>query len=121
MKGSNYLVGREIKNNTIVENDLSKMTRYYVSNNGVDLIKKMDPLDKNYLTETDKFKLKTGTNQLNIFDFGIEDVKVDPEDREENLESGHKCTVFNQYIKDNYDLNYDYYINECNKIINSIN
>jgi len=121
MKGSNYLVGREIKNNTIIENDLSKMTRYYVSNNGIDLIKKMDPLDKNYLTETDKFKLKTGTEQLNIFDFGIEDVKVDPTDREENLESGHKCTVFNQYIKDNYDLNYDYYINECNKIINSIN
>jgi hypothetical protein len=120
MKGSNYLIGREIKNNTIIENDLSKMTRYYVSNTGVDLIKKMDPLDKNYLTETDKFKLKTGTEQINIFDF-IEDVKINPEDREENLESGYKCTVFNKYIEDNYNLNYNYYINECNKIINSIN
>lgn len=116
----NELYSRQWINNEIVEKELSKMVRYYVSNTGVELIKKLAPLEKNYLTETDKFKLKTGTEQLNIFDF-IEDVKIDPEDREENLESGYKCTVFNKYIDDNYDLNYDYYINECNKIINSIN
>jgi len=120
MKGSNELISREWINNILIEKELSKMTRYYVSNKGVELIKKMDPLEKNYLTETDKFKIKTGTEQLNIFNF-IEDVKIEPTDREENLEAGYKCTVFNKYIKDNYDLNYDYYINECNKIINSIN
>lgn len=121
MKGSNELISREIISNTIIENKCPKMTRYYVSNKGVDLIKVLPPLEKNYLTETDKFKIKTGTQQLNIFDLGIEDVKINPIDREENLESGYKCTIFNKYIIDNYDLNYDYYINECNKIINSIN
>jgi len=117
MKGSNELISREWIDNTINEKELSKMTRYYVSNKGVDLIKRLPPLEKNFLTETDKFKLKTNTEQVNIFDF-IEDVKIEPTDREENLEAGHKCTVFNHYINDNYDLNYDYYINECNKIIN---
>ena len=120
MKGSNYLISREIKNNSIIEKDLPKMTRYYVSNEGVELIKKMNPLEKNYLTETDKFKIKTNTEQLNIFDF-IDDVKIEPTDREENLESGSKCTIFNKYIIENYDINYNYYINECNKIINTLN
>lgn len=120
MKGSNELISRQIVSNTIIENKCSKMTRYYVSNEGVDLIKVLPPLEKNYLTETDKFKLKTNTQQLNIFDFIEDTITIDPTDREENLESGYKCTIFNKFIKDNYDLNYDYYINECNKVIEAL-
>lgn len=119
MKGSNELISRQWISNICEEKNLSKMTRYYVSNNGVDLIKRLPPLEKNFLTETDKYKIKTNQEQINIFDF-IDDVKIDPINREENLESGHKCTVFNQYIDDDYDLNYNYYINECNKIINAL-
>ena len=119
MKGSNELISRQWIDNTIYEEEMSKMTRYYVSNDGVELIKRLPPLEKNYLTETDKHKIKFNENQLNIFDI-IEDVKIEPTDREENLEAGYKCTVFNKYIEDYYDLNYDYYINECNKIINTI-
>ena len=91
-----------------------------VSNNGCELIKKLQPLEKNYLTETEKHNLKTGSNQLDIFSI-VEDVRVEPEDRESNLEAGWKCTLFNKYKEsDNYDINYDYYIKECNKIINNI-
>lgn len=122
MKGSNELISREILSNTIIENKCSKMTRYYVSNTGVELIKVLPALEKNYLTETDKFKIKTGTNQLNIFDFIEDDITIDPSDREENLESGYKCTIFNKFEqKNNYNINYDYYINECNKIIKQLN
>jgi hypothetical protein len=120
MKGSNKLYSRSIINNAIVDESLNKMNRYYVSNNGCELIKKLPPLEKNYLTETEKYNIKNGYNQLDIFDF-IEDVRVEPKDRESNLEAGHKCTLFNRYIEsDNYDINYDYYINECTKIINNI-
>jgi len=117
MKGQNQLVQRYWKGYDLIEEPLSKMNRYYVSNIGVELIKKLPPLEKHYLTETDKYKLKFDSNQLNIFDI-IEDVKVDAENRDENLEAGYKCTLFNKYKKYNYNLNYDYYINECYSIIN---
>jgi len=120
MKGSNKLYSRNIIDNAVVDESLNKMNRYYVSNNGCELIKKLPPLEKNYLTETEKHNIKTGNNQLDIFNF-VKDVRVEPEDRESNLEAGWKCTLFNKYKEsDNYDINYDYYIKECNKIINNI-
>jgi len=119
MKGKNELVQRYWKGYDLIEESLSKMNRYYVSNIGVELIKKLPPLEKHFLTETDKYKLKFDPNQMNIFDI-IEDVKVDAEDRDENLEAGYKCTLFNKYKEYNYDLNYDYYIKECYNIIDKL-
>jgi hypothetical protein len=120
MKGQNTLVQRYWKGHELIEEPLSKMNRYYVSNTGVELIKKLPPLEKHHLTETDKYKLKFDSNQMNIFDV-IEDVKVDAENRDENLESGYKCTLFNKYKEHEYDLNYDYYIKECYSIIDKLN
>jgi hypothetical protein len=119
MKGQNTLVQRYWKGYDLMEDPLSKMNRYYISNIGVELIKKLPPLEKHFLTETDKYKLKFDNQQLNIFDF-IDDVKVDAENRDENLEAGYKCTLFNKYKEYDYDLNYDYYINECYSIINKL-
>jgi len=114
MKGQNELFKRYIKDFKVVDEPLARMNRYYVSNQGYELIKKLPPLEKNYLTETDK----ASSNQMNIFDI-IEDVKIEPKDRETNIEAGWKCTLFNKYEeKNNYDINYNYYIEECNKIIN---
>ena len=120
MKGTNKLIQRYWKSHDLMEEPLSKMNRYYISNTGVDLIKRLEPLAKNYLTSTDKHQIKVDANQLSIFDV-IEDVKIDPELRDENLESGYKCTLFNKYSVYNYDLNKLYYINECEKIINVLN
>lgn len=120
MKGTNKLIQRYWKTHDLIEEPLSKMNRYYISNVGVDLIKRLEPLAKNYLTSTDKHQMKVDANQLSIFDV-IEDVKIDPELRDENLESGYKCTLFNKYSVYNYDLNKSYYINECEKIINVLN
>lgn len=120
MKGTNKLIQRYWKTHDLIEEPLSKMNRYYISNVGVDLIKRLEPLAKNYLTSTDKHQMKVDANQLSIFDI-IEDVKIDPELRDENLESGYKCTLFNKYSVYNYDLNKLYYNNECEKIINVLN
>ncbi len=56
---------------------------------------------------------------MNIFDI-IEDVKIEPGDREENLEAGWKCKLFNIYKEEEYNINFEYYINECYKTINII-
>lgn len=119
MKGSNKLYSRSIEGTTIIDDELNKMNRYYVSNDGVELIKKLPPTETNYLTDTDKHNAKVGNTQINIFDI-IEDVKIDPQDRESNLEAGWKCTLFNKYTEGDYNINYDYYINECYKIIKNI-
>lgn len=120
MKGSNKLYKRTIKGVKIVDEELNKMNRYYVSNEGCELIKKLPPMESNFLTNTEKHNAKIGGGQTNIFDV-VDDVKIDPSDRESNIEAGQKCTLFNLYEdKDDYNINYDYYIEECYKIINKI-
>tara|TARA_R110002124_G_scaffold281430_1_gene455645 strand:+ start:3763 stop:5322 length:1560 start_codon:yes stop_codon:yes gene_type:complete len=118
MKGQNNLFKRDIKGLNIIDEPLARMNRYYVSNDGYELIKKLPPLEKNKLTETDKFKIKY-PNQLNIFDVIKDDITIEAKDRESNIEAGSKCTLFNKYEdKEDYNINYNYYINECYKIIN---
>jgi hypothetical protein len=63
--------------------------------------------------------MKVDETQVNMFDM-IDDVRVEAEDRETNIEAGHLCTVMNKLITkkpEDYDINYEYYLNECNKII----
>lgn len=117
MTKGNILYARSYEGASVNDEELFKVTRYYVSNDGVELIKKLPALEKAYIPDTAKQPI----NQVNIFDFIEDTTLVEPEDRETNIESGYKCTVFNQYKEGPYDINYDYYINECNKIINIIN
>ena len=119
MKGGNKLYKRSIQGFKIIDESIGKINRYFISNNGYELIKKLPPLEKNSLTATDKHKIKIDNDQMNIFDI-IDDVSIDPSDREENLESGWKCELFNVYNEKEYDINFEYYINECNKIINTV-
>src|SRR5690606_29941470 len=114
MKGQNELFKRDIVDFKVVDEPLARMNRYYVSNNGSELIKKLPPLDKNYIPDTAKAPI----NQMNIFDVIDDETLVDPKDRETNIEAGWKCTLFNKYYDGKYDINYKYYIEECNKIIN---
>lgn len=106
------------------DTELSKTNRYIVSKEGVELIKKLPALEKNKLTETEKYKLKFDKDQMDIFDI-VEDVRIEPEDRESNLEVGFKCQVLN-ILNDEYDesiindIDKQYYIAECYKIIDKI-
>ncbi len=98
---------------------LGKVVRYYVSNKGSQLMKVLPPLAKNTITKTEIHKQKVDKAQINLFDF-VEDVQV-IKNREANLKKGWYCTVFNKFVKqDQYDINYEYYILEAEKVIKQI-
>lgn len=82
--------------------ELSKTTRYYISNKGYNLVK----IDPSVKCKTSSFKTLT--------DSGF---------KETGINVGFVGTLFNTYVdKDikDYDINYKFYILECKKIINSI-
>lgn len=93
------------------ENDkLSKVIRYYVSNKGKVIVKRLPALQKK----------EENTNQLSIFDVGVV-YEGEAKPRESALEAGGwLLTLFNKKIDGPYDINYKYYIREAEKIINQI-
>lgn len=83
---------------------LQKVNRYYISDDGENLIKRLPPLPN-----------KKVTKQIDIFG------NVNTGIRESELEAGWKSKVFNKYIKKemkDYKINYNYYINKIREIIN---
>jgi hypothetical protein len=118
MTGKNKLYERETIGVKVTDTKLGKVNRYYVSKTGNQLIKILPPLEKNFITKTDKFK-STHPNQLDMFDFIEDTTLVDPKNRETNIEAGWKCTLFNKYKElEDYNISYNYYISEVNKLIN---
>jgi hypothetical protein len=96
---------------------LAGMNRYYVSNNGYELIKKLPPLKINKSAYALRYNKKYPNENIDFNKITIESIP-----RESNIEAGQLCTIFNKYQnKENYDINFDYYINECNKIVNIFN
>lgn len=81
-----------------------KTVRYYISNSEICLVKRMNSLNK-----------KVPTNQLDIFgglDDGTRNIRVNV---------GYNVSIFNQYEeKEDYNINYGYYINEANKLLKKI-
>ena len=76
---------RYLKDGKLVDQKLSKTSRYYISNFGGILYKDMT---------------SGGKNGVNV---------------------GNYCTLFNTFEeKEDYDINYNFYIKECYKIINII-
>lgn len=76
---------------------LDRITRYYISNKGYELI-----------------KIKSNGKDLNLSKFN---------QGENRINVGYRTTLFNKYIElpiDKYDINYKFYIRECNKIIDII-
>ena len=102
--GKNRLIAIDKTNDT--ETKLQKINRYYISNQGVNIVKNLHKHEK-----------KKATNQLDIFG------NVTDDSREQEVEAGWKSTIFNKIIKKDikeYDINYDYYIEKTNKILNQI-
>lgn len=119
-KANNTLYKRTYSNSEIKDEKLGKVNRYFVSKEGCSLIKILPPLDKSFITETEKQKT-INPNQINMFDFIEDEFKVDPKDREECIEAGFQCTLFNIFEeKKDYNINYDYYLEEVNKLIRPI-
>jgi hypothetical protein len=84
---------------------LQKINRYYISNKGVHLLKRLPKLDS-----------KKANMQIDIFG------NIDDGTRESEVEAGWLSTIFNTFEeKEDYDINYNFYINKCNKILESMN
>lgn len=123
---STKYVSRELTTTGVDNTKLQqRVNRYYISNKGTKLIKIMPPLENEDGTlKADKLAKYKANNpqQLNLFDF-IDDVII-KKNREFEVESGFKTNVVNRLQStdmNKFDINYDYYINECYKIINEIN
>ena len=118
IRGNDQLLSNRFHDNILGENKEQKMTRYYISNQGVQLIKQMPPL-KTKIGDMDKY-IKEYPNEPYMFD--INEFKVVPKRRNE-LEAGLYSTVFNKYVSmsyDQYNINESYYISEAYKVIDVI-
>ena len=83
---------------------LQKINRFYISNSKNILIKELPPLEN-----------KKITNQIDIFG------DIDTGERITRIEVGYNVTIFNKFVeKNDYDINYNYYISKCYEIINKI-
>lgn len=102
--GNNKLISLDVKSQ--IEIPLQKINRYYISNNGINLIKRLPKLEN-----------KIANMQLDIFG------NIDDGTREAEVEAGWLSTIYNKHIiKDinDYDINYNYYVDKCNKILKNI-
>lgn len=101
-----------------------KVNRYIITTDGYKLIKILPPLqDEDGNFKRDKLnKDKEGKLiQLNLFDF-VPDV-IQSVNRESEVEAGYKVQILNKIeskdIKD-YNIDYNYYIDQCYRIIKEI-
>lgn len=102
--GKNRLIHLNV--NTQSELKLQKINRFYISNNGWNLLKRLPPLEN-----------KRPTKQLDIFG------DVDDGTREQEVEAGWLSTIYNKHeIKDinEYNIDYSYYIQKVQEIVNKI-
>ena len=114
------------KENKYIDKKLQKkVNRYIVSNTGTKLIKILNPLlDKDGKDKRDKLNKyrKEHPQQTELFNNINDDILI-AKDRNSEIEAGYKTTVLNNIksknIK-NYDINYNYYIDECYKIIKQL-
>jgi hypothetical protein len=77
-------------------------------------------INKDLQPQNDKQQKNT---RYYISNLGSTLMKVHNDRRESNIEAGWLITVFNKYLQKSmkdYNINYRYYINECNKIIDII-
>jgi hypothetical protein len=102
--GKNRLIAIDVKKQ--LEYPLQKINRYYISNEGINIVKRLPKLES-----------KRDTQQLDIFG------NVNDGSRESEIEAGWKSTIFNKYVDvemSKRDINYQYYIKRCYKIIDQI-
>lgn len=109
---------------TIKEYPLQKVNRYIISNSNRKLIKILDPIltEEGYNKQDKLFKYrKENPQQLDLFHF-VEDVSVN-KNRESEVEADYNITILNKIESTNpkdYDINRNYYIHQCYKLINVI-
>src|SRR3990167_1004130 len=103
VKGNKFV---HFDSKTLKEEELQKVNRFYISNNGKNLLKRLPKLEN-----------KTQSNQIDIFG------NIDTGIREQEVEASWLSTIYNSHICKlikEYDICYDYYIKRTNKILNQL-
>lgn len=121
--------------------DIQNVTRYYVSNKGFNLIKVMPPLKRKKGVKIKMIFVNWISRKISGYNKNIE-VTTEYEynqavrlgyrikdggtfthtpDRRSEVEAGYLTTPCNNLDTiDSYDINYEYYINEANKLVNKV-
>ena len=110
------------------EDNQQRITRYYVSSDGVELVKIMPPLENKKIIETTWRKPETGEELVTTkkptrkgFTEIVKQVELPPEERRIGIQSGQKITVCNDITKFNKEIiDYDYYISEATKLVEGL-
>lgn len=115
-----------------VESVEQKISRYYVSNSGVDLIKVMPPLAgektvKVWLNHKKGEEVETESPSQEVslhkrIEKGeitfVREYQKKNEERPQYIEAGYKVTICNNIKNYRCDVNFDYYVSEAEKLIN---
>lgn len=115
-----------------VEQQEQNICRYYVSNDGVELIKVMPPLDKEgkkvqvYFNPelNEEVQCKTDAevkkfNKKGFTEFKGE-IELPNEERPQQIEAGWKVTICNNMKTFKGGINYQYYIDEAKKLVEQL-
>ena len=109
------------------ENKEQRITRYYASTEGVELIKIMPPIEGKNKIETTWRKPETGEEITTTkkptrkgFTEIVKQVELPPEERRIGIESGQKVTVCNDITRFAGNIDYDYYIREALKLTSEV-
>lgn len=120
IKGSKFEL-HWFENRELQVKKLTKTVRYIVTNSNNKLIKVLPPLEGKK-DSIEKIK-ESNPNQINIFDFVDDNTRIEL-NRDSEVEAGYNCDIYNKYDPtldiSQYNINYDYYIKECEKIIKKI-
>lgn len=109
-----------------IETEQQRISRYYISNDGYNLVKIMPPLDK-VIIETTYKNPDTGEKLITTkkptrkgFTEVVSTKELPPEKRRTNLNSQEKVKICNNIKDFDGDINYEYYINESKKLVDSV-
>lgn len=113
-----------------VDHQVQNICRYYVSTNGMDLIKVMPPLEPfkeeqvwvNHET-MDEVTISSKTDIAKYEKKGYtlsHTVKTPSSDRRFEIEAGWKCKVTNDIDQFTWDVDYQYYVERTWKLINFV-
>lgn len=113
-----------------VDHQTQNICRYYVSNNGMDLVKVMPPLQpfkeeqvwiNHELMDEVVISSKTDIAKYEKKGYTLSHLTTTPcDDRRFEIEAGWKCRVTNDINLFEWDINYQYYIERVWKLINFI-
>lgn len=119
------------QNNIVEEKPLQNICRYYISNEGDgELVKIMPPLPtgkagKEWIDKESgdikwtKNKQEEAKVKKAGYEF-VQDIEIPPEERRIGIDTGWNVRVCNDIKRFNGNINYDYYIEEAEKLVKNM-